>query len=406
MPNPHFDVKVISRSNSQSVVAAAAYRSGETLYDSRSGKTIDDYSRREDVLHAEIMTPAGTPAWASNREILWNKVEAYEKRKDAQLARSIIAALPRELDKEQNIALVRDYIQVNFIDKGMIADFAIHESSAGDGNKNPHAHILLTLRPIEGDSFGKKNREWNQKNTLNGWRDAWEVQTNQHLARAGRTERVSLKSYKTQGVNKQPQIHLGPFADSLERKGVESRRGDRNRRIHHENVLVEILTPVDEAEFETAEGSLDGSLETSHRQPEKGQMRQAAAFLNADPTLQLEAMTLELKDDQEEFSEAKSGANSKEASLNAFKNEDNDPAKLAAASLAASGAIHEAAVREYLESPGFQKFREQMPEKIRLAEYARLTAEKFKAFVNRQLVNLRHESERSKPQERRDDLER
>lgn len=386
------------------MVAAAAYRSGEVLYDERAGKTFD-YSRKEDVVHAEIMAPAGAPAWASDRATLWNKVEASEKRKDAQLARNLIAALPRELDQAQNLALMRDYIQENFIAKGMIADFAIHESDAGDGQKNPHAHILITMRPLEGDGFGKKNRDWNQKNILKGWRHAWEEQTNRHLALAGSPERVSLKSYKEQGINKHSQVHLGEDAGNLEKRGIETTRGNKNRRVQHENALIEILAPAYAAEPETEGESFGEGLEIADLQPEKGQMQPASAFLGADPTLRLEAMTLELKDDREEFSDSKDEEDAKSgdkgASLNAFKNEEAAPEKLAQASLEASRSIHEAALREYLESPAYRSTNQQLLQNMAAKGYL----ERFKALserVYRQFSNFMQETQRLKERERED----
>lgn len=399
MPNPHFDVQVISRSTGQSVVAAAAYRSGEVLYDGRVGKTFD-YSRKEDVLHTEIMAPIGAPAWVSDRAALWNKVEASEKRKDAQLARSIIAALPRELDKEQNLALLRGYIQETFVTKGMIADLALHESDAGDGSKNPHAHILLTLRPLEDEGFGKKNRDWNRVQTLNGWRHAWEVHTNQYLELAGRTERVSLKSFKEQGINKHPQVHLGEDAGNLEKRGIETRRGNHNRKVQHENALIEILTPDFAVE---PEENIGEDLDHGNSQRENGQMQPTTTFLNTDPTMRLEAMTLELKDEKEEFSDSKSGADGKAATMGAFKQEDNDPAKLAVSSLEASRAVHEAALREYVEDPAYQRVNAQVVRQVGLKEYARYSAERIKDIsqkVYQQLGNLFKETDRLREREK------
>lgn len=416
MPNPHFRVEFIARSKGQSVVAAAAYRSGEVLNDDRAGKTFD-YSRKEDVIHAEIMTPLGAPSWTSDRAILWNKVEASEKRKDAQLARNIIAALPRELDHKQNLALVRGYIQDNFTSKGMIADFAIHESDAGDGFKNPHAHILLTLRPLEGGEFGKKNRHWNQKNTLNSWRHSWEAHTNQHLEVAGRMERVSLKSYKQQGKNKMPQLHLGEEMGNLEKRGVETKKGDYNRKVRHENTVNEILS----LENDGFDLHIDGeSQDAETHQPknprEKGQFQHRSNFLDADPAMRLEAMTLELKDDMDEYADQKSenesqqsGINGKEGVLGAFRKQDQDSEDLAVASLEASKALNEAAIRDYLQLLPQQTPKEQLLEKVRQAEYARLTAEKQKApgqRAMRQFDKLLRETEQTRPKERSDDLER
>lgn len=402
MPNPHFDVQVITRGASQSVVAAAAYRSGEVLYDERAGITFN-YSRKEDIVHSEIMLPAGAPAWASDRAALWNTVEHTEKRKDAQLARTIIAALPRELNKEQNLALVRGYIRENFTSKGMIADLAIHESDAGDGSKNPHAHILLTLREVNAGGFNhKKNREWNHKSTLNGWRSSWEAYTNQHLELAGRAERVSLKSYKEQGINKHPQVHMGEDAWNLEQRGIETSRGNKNRKVKHENALIEILEPDYTAETEENIGE---DLDLGNPQPEKGQMQPAANFLTADPTMRLEAMTLELKDEKEEFSDTKSEADGKTAAMGAFKQEDNDPEKLAIASLEASRALHDAALREYVQDPAYQRVNAQVLRQVGLKEYARRSAERIKDLgqkVYQQFNNLFKETNRLREREKED----
>lgn len=240
MPSPHFNVKVISRSKGQSAIASAAYRSGDSLYDEREQKTFD-YTRKQDILYKEILTPNGAPEWASDRQSLWNKVEAGEKRKDAQLARSITFALPRELDTGQHIQLVRDLVRENFTAKGMIADCAFHEADASDGGKNPHVHILLTMREIDTDGFGKKNREWNDTALLESWREEFEKRTNDYLEEAGSEGRLSLKSYEDQGISKIPTVHMGPDAWHLEEKGVESEKGNENRRITQRNVIQETV---------------------------------------------------------------------------------------------------------------------------------------------------------------------
>ena len=112
-----------------------------------------DYTRKGGVVHAEIMLPAHAPPEFSDRSTLWNSVEQIEKARDSQLAREIEAALPRELSREQQLALVRAYVKDNFVDKGMCADFAIHDKGTG----NPHVHIMLTVRPLkENGRMGRK----------------------------------------------------------------------------------------------------------------------------------------------------------------------------------------------------------------------------------------------------------
>ena len=148
----HIPVSIIKRSEGRSAVAAAAYRSGTKLTNEWDGLT-HDYTRKGGVIHAEIMLPAHAPPEFSDRSTLWNSVEQIEKARDSQLAREIEAALPRELSGEQQLALVRAYVKDNFVDKGMCADFAIHDKGTG----NPHVHIMLTLRPL------KENGQWGAK---------------------------------------------------------------------------------------------------------------------------------------------------------------------------------------------------------------------------------------------------
>ena len=240
MPSPHFNVKVISRSKGQSAIASAAYRSGDSLYDEREQKTFD-YTRKQDILYKEILTPDGAPDWATDRQSLWNQVEAGEKRKDAQLARSITFALPRELDTGQHIQLVRDLVRENFTAKGMIADCAFHEADASDGGKNPHVHILLTMREIDTDGFGKKNREWNDTEVLESWREEFEKRTNDYLEEAGSEGRLSLKSYEDQGSSKTPSVHMGESAWYMEERGLETDRGNENRQIAQRNAIQETV---------------------------------------------------------------------------------------------------------------------------------------------------------------------
>ena len=151
----HIPVSIIKRSEGRSAVAAAAYRSGTKLTNEWDGLT-HDYTRKGGVVHAEIMLPAHAPPEFADRSTLWNSVEQIEKARDSQLAREIEAALPRELSREQQLALVRAYVKDNFVDKGMCADFAIHDKGTG----NPHVHIMLTVRPLkENGAWGAKCRK-------------------------------------------------------------------------------------------------------------------------------------------------------------------------------------------------------------------------------------------------------
>ena len=151
----HCPVQIIQRSKGKSAVAAAAYRSGEKLVNEWDG-LIHDYTHKRGIVHREILLPAHAPPEFADRSTLWNSVEEIEKSSDAQLAREIEVALPVELSPAAQLALVRSYINDNFVAAGMCADFAIHDKGTG----NPHAHIMLTMRPLKADgTWGAKCRK-------------------------------------------------------------------------------------------------------------------------------------------------------------------------------------------------------------------------------------------------------
>ena len=190
------NASVVKRSEGHSAVAAAAYRAGEKLTEERTGE-VHDYSRRGGVNASEILAPPGSPAWALSRETLWNRVESAERRQDAQVAREIRVAIPCELSRDAGRDLVRDYVRREFVDRGMVADVAWHDE---DG-PNPHSHILLTMRRIEHEDFGKKAREWNGREPILGWREAWADCANQALAAHGSHERIDHRTLEAQRVD-------------------------------------------------------------------------------------------------------------------------------------------------------------------------------------------------------------
>lgn len=200
----HLSAKVVSRAKGQSVVAAAAYRSGECLEDERYRST-HDYTRKEGVERSEILLAEGAPGWMADRQRLWNQVEASERRKDAQLARELEIGLPLELSHEENVALVRDYVQQQFVKRGMVADFSVHE----DDPNNPHVHVLLTMREVTAEGFGAKVRSWNAKAELLKWREAWAESANEHLARAGHAIRIDHRTLEAQGSELEPGRKIG-----------------------------------------------------------------------------------------------------------------------------------------------------------------------------------------------------
>ncbi len=204
----YLDAKVISRSTGRSAVAAAAYRSGEILFDERYEKE-HDYSRKENITHTEILLPNGAPLWMNDRERLWNEVESSEKRKDAQLARELVIALPKELTIEQNVELIKEYVQSHFVDKGMVADICVHNDKTPEGEPQPHAHVMLAMREINIDGFGKKVREWNLKENLLLWRESWAEVTNRHLALNGHDRKIDHRRLEEQGIELTPGIKVG-----------------------------------------------------------------------------------------------------------------------------------------------------------------------------------------------------
>lgn len=258
--NLHFRVQMISRrvgsratasaayrSGSKvtqqiSTLAKASYRSGDRLVDHQMGATFD-YTTKEGVSYTTILAPDNAPAWMTQRQSLWNGVEAAETRKDAQLARDIVAALPRGLCLEKQIDLVEEFVEQAFVSQGMVADIAIHNKQASDGQDNPHVHIMLTTRHIMPEGFGKKNREWNQRKLIDAWREAYQHLCNRYLEEADSTQRVSLASYEARGVNRIPTEHLGHVAWNLEQRGIETMVGNRNRATQHQNFLKSLFEP-------------------------------------------------------------------------------------------------------------------------------------------------------------------
>ena len=206
----HFTVKIVSRAQGRSVVAAAAYRAGTRLEEHRTD-TSYDYSDKPGVQHTEILAPDQAPAWVFGRSELWNAVDQIEKRKDAQLARDLEIALPVELGKTAQIELMRDFIRRELVSKGMVADLAIHR----DNLNNPHAHVLLTLRRIGADGFGLKERSWNERSNLAQWRLGWAEVANEHLAKAGLSVRIDHRTLRAQGLDLIPGRKIGV---SLERQ--------------------------------------------------------------------------------------------------------------------------------------------------------------------------------------------
>jgi Ti-type conjugative transfer relaxase TraA len=225
----HFTAKVISRSKGRSAVAAAAYRSGSKLHDARQDLNFD-YTQKLEVAFSEILLPEGAPAWMGNREGLWNAVEAGEKRKDAQLARDIEFALPKELSREQAIALARDFVRSEFVACGMVADLNVHWEP-----DNPHVHLMLTMRELTADGFGRKVTDWNKVALLKEWRERWADLANEHLLRAGHDVRIDHHSYQEQGVELEPTRHLGKAVEEMAARGEYAERARQLEEVRERN---------------------------------------------------------------------------------------------------------------------------------------------------------------------------
>ncbi len=230
----HFSAKVISRANGSSAVASAAYRSGSTLFDARLDRH-HDFSNKADVIHSEVLLPKGAPQRLSDRTTLWNEVEAGEKRKDAQLAREVEFAIPREMRRAEGIRLARDFVEAQFVDRGMVADFNVHWDRAEDGSSKPHAHVMLAMRGVGPDGFGKKERDWNSTELLQHWREAWSAHVNERLTELGIDARIDHRSYAEQGIALEPQHKIGPAASRRPGQGLEAERIEDHARIAREN---------------------------------------------------------------------------------------------------------------------------------------------------------------------------
>ena len=256
----------IKRSAGQSVVASAAYRSGEKLHSEYYGED-SDYTRKGGVVCSEILLPPHAPQEYADRETLWNAVEKAERGKKAQLAYSFDIALQNEFSMQENIALARQFLLENFVSRGMVVDFAVHQPDREDGCiQNPHFHVLCPIRPILPDgSWGNKQRreylldehgerirdeagnyvfnavpttDWGSPDTLEQWRQAWAELCNAKFAEKGLDCRIDHRSYERQGVEQLPTVHEGPTARAMEQRGIRTDKGDLNRWIRKTNSML------------------------------------------------------------------------------------------------------------------------------------------------------------------------
>ena len=178
----------------------------------------------------------GAPDWAQDRNQLWNHVERAEKRKDAQLAREIEIALPHELTPQQREWLVKDFAREAFVRKGYAVDIAIHAPDKTSDDRNHHAHIMVTMRTLDGDGFAaKKDPSMNRREQLGEWREQWAHLANRHLERHGHEARIDHRSLKQQGIEREAGIHLGYAANEMAQRGAQSDRMDALKQIIDRN---------------------------------------------------------------------------------------------------------------------------------------------------------------------------
>ena len=286
----HCTCKIISRGQGRSAVGAAAYRSGEKLYNEYDGIE-HDYTKKGGVVYSEIMLCKNASKEYQDRQTLWNAVEQIEKSSKAQLAREYEVALPVELSREEQIKLVRDFAKENFVDNGMCVDFSIHDKEDG----NPHAHIMLTTRPIEQDnSWGVKQKKeyildkngqkqydkkkqtykcktvkttnWDSKEFLQRSRESWAEKVNQELEKKSLPQRIDHRSLKEQGVDRVPTIHEGG-ARKLEKRGIKTDRGKINREIKTANgqmQTIDILTKQTQKEIINIREDIEWNKQHEH----------------------------------------------------------------------------------------------------------------------------------------------
>ncbi len=227
----YFNASVISRSKGRSATASAAYRAGEKIIDERTGE-IHDYRQKKGVDEKIILAPNSAPDWVFDRALLWNEVERVERRRNSQVAREIKLAIPVELNRNQQLELVKEFVTEQFVSQGMVADVTFHDLN----RHNPHAHIMLTMRNIDEKGFSlKKNRDWNKRELLEKQRSAWARTANLALSKAGIDETIDHRTLEAQGINRIPQIHLGAAVTAMMKRGIVTEKEERYREIESAN---------------------------------------------------------------------------------------------------------------------------------------------------------------------------
>ena len=266
MPVPHLEIRIVQRSKGSSAVAGAAYQAGEKLF-SEYDQKMKNYLYKKEVVYTEVMLPTNAPPGYADRATLWNAAEEVEKQWNSQLARRFVVALPRETPTEMYPQMMQEYCREHFVSKGMCCDFAIHDPDPP--GHNPHCHIMLTMRAIDEngkwlpksrkvydlDENGERIRlpsgnwkshkedtvDWNDQKYAEIWRQGWADTANRYLEAIGSPERLDLRSYARQGIDKIPTVHMGPAVSQLEKKGIQTNIGNLNRDIKAANSLMQSI---------------------------------------------------------------------------------------------------------------------------------------------------------------------
>ena len=280
-----------TRKSGRSAVRGAAYRSGERLTDERTGEVCDWTRRKDDVLFKKLITPDHAPApLRDDRAALWNAVEAAEARGDARVAYEIKLALPHELTLEQNTELASAYAEMLMQRHGQAVDLTIHKADEHGDTRNIHAHLMLSPRALEADGFAnKKLRDITDKvkgpQEIEGWRQGWQNLANKALKRAGHAVRIDMRSYKRRGIDREGEIHLGPAAAAMERKGIKTDKGVINRDIQKRNRDREQAKMI--------------NLQIEHEQRAQEQERREALARRYDRTLEREKQELQERQERD-----------------------------------------------------------------------------------------------------------
>ena len=238
MANYHLETKIISRGKGHSFARSVNYISGIQLRDIYLGVTF--YRKRSDVIWSNTFLPNKAPSNFQDVQVLCNAIENAERRYDARTAREFIGSLPNELPSSEQVKIVSEFIDQNFVQQGLCVVVAIHEgkNKTDPSKNNPHAHILVSTRVIGPDGFSKqKDREHNKKKYIGIWREQWAEIQNRAYERNGLDIRVSHESLEVQGTccNREPTIHLSRIDWQKEQRGERTFFGNKKREIQARN---------------------------------------------------------------------------------------------------------------------------------------------------------------------------